>query len=41
MATNNPNNNPNYPHPAEMLEAFAPDASDPDEEASSQDHVDG
>ena len=41
MATNNPNNNPNSPHPVEMLEAFALDALVLDEEESIQDHLDG
>jgi negative regulator of sigma E activity len=42
--TNNPNNNPNVPgysgHPEDMLEAFALDALDLEEEESLQDHLD-
>ena len=41
MATNNPNNNRNDPHPVDMLEAFALDALDLDEEERIQDHLDG
>ena len=41
MATNNPNNNPQNAHPVDMLEAFALDALDLEEEESIQDHLDG
>ena len=42
MATNNPTNNPHSSgHPEDMLEAFALDALDLEEEESVQDHLDG
>ena len=41
MATNNSNNNPRNTHPEDMLEAFALDALDLDEEENVQDHLDG
>ena len=45
MATNNPNNESNNPshssHPVDMLEAFALDALEPDEELGILDHLDG
>ena len=41
MATNNPNNNRLNAHPEDMLEAFALDALDLEEEESIQDHLDG
>ena len=45
MATNNQNNDPRGPHnsghPEDMLEAFALDALDLEEELSVQDHLDG
>ena len=45
MATNNPNNDPlgsqSSGHPEDMLEAFALDALDLEEELSIQDHLDG
>jgi hypothetical protein len=42
MATNNPNKDPhNSGHPEDLLEAFALDALDLEEELSIQDHLDG
>ena len=42
MATNNPQNHHDGSlHPADMLEAFALDALDLDEEERIQDHLDG
>ena len=45
MATNNQNNDPHGPHDSghqeDMLEAFALDALDVEEELSVQDHLDG
>lgn len=41
MATNNPNNNRLDAHPEDMLEAFALDSLDLEEEETVQDHLDG